>query len=172
MYTVDDKDLVVELTDIPPSDGGAPIPTLLASEHLLALAYYMSDPNPNWDGKTVKVVRPDRTVGSIAVVRFKQYSAVLFGHPNDEVLSGHPLYERGLKEYMSCEVKHSSWIRSLERVNSVHPSHSPSHFESDRHFILAFHDSTFECVADGYSASVEKGTMAEVIARVCPEIAT
>lgn len=34
--------------------------------------------------------------------------------------------------------------------NAVHPSHLPESYSAYRHFILAFHDSTFECVAKGY----------------------
>jgi hypothetical protein len=34
-------------------------------------------------------------------------------------------------------------------MNRVHPEHNASRFGSLRHFVLTFHDNTFECVADG-----------------------
>jgi hypothetical protein len=71
------------------------------------------------------------------------------GAPNNEALSGHPLYSRGLGYYGIYEIIESSWIRSLERMNRVHPSHKPRHFEELRHFVFTFHDDTFECVARG-----------------------
>jgi hypothetical protein len=40
-------------------------------------------------------------------------------------------------------------LLSFERMNRVHPSHKPQHFEGLRHFVFTFHDDTFECVARG-----------------------
>lgn len=46
-------------------------------------------------------------------------------------------------------------------MNAVHPYHHSGRFhEGKRHFVLAFHDSTFECVAEGYAISVHVGSMA------------
>ena len=53
----------------------------------------------------------------------------MFGPPNDEAFDGHPLARRGLRPYGAFEVTHSSWIRQLEQMNSVHPHHSPPLFE-------------------------------------------
>jgi hypothetical protein len=41
----------------------------------------------------------------------------------------------------------SSWVRQLERMNSVHAHHDASKFARLTHYVIAFHDSTFECVA-------------------------
>jgi len=38
-------------------------------------------------------------------------------------------------------------------MNAVHPRHSDAHFAALRHFVLTFHDATFECVAASYSVS-------------------
>jgi|GEM_PF-5619373 len=35
----------------------------------------------------------------------------------------------------------------MERMNSVHPAHTKEMFNSLRHFIFGFHDSTFEILA-------------------------
>jgi len=67
--------------------------------------------------------------------------------PNDEALNAHPLYGRGLRDYEFAEVENSLWMAELEQANRVHPDHSPRSFADLRHFILPFHDSTFECVA-------------------------
>lgn len=69
----------------------------------------------------------------------------MFGPPNDEAFAGHPLADRGLNPYSVAEVQRSSWIRGLERMNSVHARHSRERFlEHKRHFVFAFHDSTFK----------------------------
>ena len=94
------------------------------------------------------MVSENGTVESAALVRFEFVRAVMFGPPNDEAFSGHPLADRGLPPYGAFEVLESSWIRRLERINAVHPNHRPEHFADDRHFVLAFHDEVFECVAN------------------------
>jgi hypothetical protein len=48
----------------------------------------------------------------------------------------------------------SPWIAALERRNRVHRLHDPERFASRRHFILPFHDSTFECIADVVEATL------------------
>jgi hypothetical protein len=83
----------------------------------------------------------------MAVIRFAGRCAHLFGPPNDEAFDGHPLASRGLHPYGSFRIRRSSWIRSLERMNAVHPHHRPDPFRELQHFVLSFHDSTFECVA-------------------------
>ena len=42
------------------------------------------------------------------------------------------------------EIRESSWIRRLERMNAVHPYHKPEHFVDYRHFVFAFHDRTLK----------------------------
>ena len=44
MYSVDEKDTIVSLSDIPRPDAGAPRPVILATEHFVAVAYYAVGP--------------------------------------------------------------------------------------------------------------------------------
>jgi hypothetical protein len=50
-------------------------------------------------------------------------------------------------------------------MNSVHPRHRPEHFKSYRHFVLAFHDSTFECIAEGYATELASGPLNRLAAQ-------
>jgi hypothetical protein len=70
MYTVDDRDRVVELTDVPQSSVGAPCPVVVASEHELIIAYFLQEIPSDWDGTTVRVVGVDSTGEPAATVRF------------------------------------------------------------------------------------------------------
>ena len=89
------------------------------------------------------------TVGKYAIVHFPLCSVFTYGSPNDEALSGHPLYGKGLQFYSVHQVENSSWIALLERRNSVHPSHDRQRFLQDkRHYVFTFHDSTLECVVN------------------------
>ena len=165
MYTVDDRDQVIELRDVPQSSIGAPCPIVLSAEHSLLVAYFVQDTPSGWDGATARVVGVETAGEPAAIVRFARPYASVFGPPNDEAFSGHPLAHKGLHPYAAFEVKASSWIRALERMNAVHPYHQPQHFARYRHLVLAFHDTTFECVAEGYTWEVTVGPLNELVAR-------
>lgn len=108
------------------------------------------------------VVSPT-TKASIGIVRFKNYLNFKFGSPNDETLEGHPLYKNGLEPYSAFTVENSTWIGDLEKQNSVHERHDPALFKKYKHFILTFHDSTFECVAVNYDVFEKTGRLYTVI---------
>lgn len=162
MYQASGDERVVELQDVPQSSVGAPCPLILSDEHSLVLAYYVQDTPDGWDGTTVRVVGYDKSSEPAALIHFSSCYARLFGPPNDEAFSGHPLAARGLRPYSANLVENSPWIRALERMNAVHPYHNPQVFARWKHFILAFHDTTFECVADGYSVHLRRGALADL----------
>jgi hypothetical protein len=145
MYTAS-KDQPRELTSLPRSCPGAPLPLLIADEHSLFLGYHLVE-GPEDHGLEPPCL----------VVKFERPYAHMMGPPNDEAFSGHPLAARGLRPYAVFENSGSSWIASLERMNSVHPYHDPQAFEQLKHYIFSFHDSTFECIAKSFSVSKHRG---------------
>lgn len=162
MYQVDSRDKVVELEGAPQSSVGAPTPVMLSDEGKVLLAFHLQNTPEDWDGTTCRIVRHD-SEEPLAIVEFKWCHASMFGPPNDEAFSGHPLADRGLDPYGAYEVLDSSWIRQLERMNSVHEYHKPERFWERHHYIFAFHDSTFECVADGLHVTKTFGSMESII---------
>jgi len=161
MYPVN-TDRVVELADVPQSSVGAPLPRIVADEHMCLVGFYLEDRDPNWDGSSVRVIDAATSDEPVAVVTFPRFWATMFGPPNDEAFAGHPLRNRGLRPYGAYEVLDSSWIHQLERMNSVHPHHRRERFLELRHFILSFHDSTFECVAPRYEITQHAGPLDRV----------
>ena len=159
MYPVDGKDRVVELEGVPQSSVGAPLPVVLSDEHKVLLAYIIQETPPGWDGTTIRVVDPSTAGEPLALIEFTSYWSFMFGPPNDEAFHGHPLASRGLHPYGAFQVENSSWVRQLERMNAVHPYHKPERFERLKHFVFAFHDSTFECVAEGFAVSEHEGSL-------------
>lgn len=159
MYQVDEKDKVIELKEIPQSSVGAPLPIILSDEHTILLAYLLENMPENWDGSTIKIVDYETQDEPLAIVKFNRYASFMFGNPNDEAFSGHPLFERGLQPYAVFEIENSSWLRNLEKMNSVHPYHKPENFQKYKHFVFAFHDSTFECVAESFDISIHEGSL-------------
>jgi hypothetical protein len=163
MYEVDEGDRVRELRDLPQSSVGAPIPFVCIDEFTVVLAYYVQDTSPGWDGSWVRIVSASEADEPIAIVRFTLCYAHIFGPPNDEAFAGHPLAGRGLHPYGVFEIDNSSWIRQLERMNSVHRCHRPERFWKLRHLIFAFHDSTFECVCDGFDVTLAQGSIRSIV---------
>lgn len=43
MYPIDERDVVVELNDVPKPRGGAPMPLVLADDVILVLSYFLQE---------------------------------------------------------------------------------------------------------------------------------
>jgi hypothetical protein len=132
---------------------------VVADEHHLSVIYYVQNIPENWDGTSARVVGPTAEGEPYAIVSFVRQKAYYHGSPNDEAFSGHPLSKRGLTPYGAFEIKNSTWIRQLMEMNRVHPHHKDESFSACRHFVLSFHDSTFECVASSYSLKTGSGSI-------------
>jgi hypothetical protein len=61
-------------------------------------------------------------------------------------------------------VVNSEWITAQERINSVHRRHRGGWHERLTHYVFSFHDETFECLAEGYTAQRYVGSPRAVLA--------
>ena len=138
MYPVDQKDSVVALAELPTPTAGAAEATLVANEDTLRIAYYV------YGGDD-----------AVALVVFSGLAAHYLGPPHVDAVDRHPLHPRGVDIYGAFEVHDSSWIRELRQISGRHIDR--------RHFILAFHDTTFECIARGFTTSLHRRHPADVI---------
>lgn len=145
-----------------PWDTGAPMPQVLSSGHVVLLLYSVAEPDPDWDGTYVNVIDAAGAHG-LAIVQFKHCIIHKFGGPNDEVFSGHPLYERGLEPYGAHVVENSSWISEQQTINKVHSRYSPERWEGLKHYLLLFHDEVFECIAKGFAINSKRTTFPEAL---------
>lgn len=134
-------------------DTGTPLPTLLQSDNDTLLFFLLSD--------------DDQNVGQI---EFERCRSTSFGSPGDETFKGHPLYGSGFEPYRPMEVLNSPWITQLQKIDSVHPRHDPAVFGSAKHFLLPFHDTTFECVARSFQASRTPGPLSEAVRRAVTQL--
>lgn len=161
MYEVDERDVVVPLEDVPQSSIGAPLPFVIADEGCVVLAYYIENGSRPLAG-IPRIAGPIDSDEPVAIVRFDRGSH-MFGPPNDEAFSGHPLSGRGLKPYGAFRIKDSSWIRKLERMNLVHAKRRPERYRKLQHLVFTFHDSTFECVCEGFDVRIGQGSIHDVL---------
>lgn len=164
MFSLSHSEKVVSLEGFPQSSIGAPCPAVIATEHSLALIFFVEEQDPAWDGTSVRVVGLE-TSGEIgAVIQFERPSIHTLGPPNDEAFGGHRLAKKGLEPYGAFEVINSEWIQLLEKMNSVHHRHNRERFlEGKRHFIITFHDSVFECVACSYGVKLMPGSVKDLL---------
>jgi len=146
---------------------GAPLPHLV-SGHRTFVAFYLSRRNPGFDGTNPRMRRPDVDEG-IGVVEFVGATAVKMGPPNDEVLRGHPLWERGLQFYTPHLVHNSPWLREIVDINRVHDRFNEERWRDTNHYLFTFQDEILECIANGTLVRVEPGTMSEVVGRLAAE---
>lgn len=118
-----------------------PVPTLLRCE--------TGSPDPlliqtEGDAYLTFSLYEERERGAI---RFKRCQSAKFGYPNNEALSGHPLYRFGLILYDLQLVRNSPWLEEIKKMNRVHRSHDDSLHPHLNHYVFPLHDSTFECIA-------------------------
>lgn len=149
-YAIDELDTVLPI-DLPPMNTGAPAPHVTGDGRTIRLEYN-EHADVNWDNP----LPPD---SSIVTVIFERAIALYLGYPNEEVIRSHPLFDRGLQWYGFYHIISSSWIRAMERANRIHDRHSPELFARENHYLITFHDSTFECVAGGYAYSRRPGEL-------------
>ena len=152
---------------------GAPLPHVVSAGSRTILIYLLDEPDPNWDGSQVEVVDPTAGAGrSLGLVEFEGCYLFQFGGPNDEVFAGHRLSGRGLSGYGAYLVENSAWIAEQMRINSVHSRYEPTHWSEYRHYVLAFHDEMFECIARGHRVEVIRESFAAALRRATNRLTT
>ncbi|MCG7980675.1 MAG: hypothetical protein N0E58_21430 [Candidatus Thiodiazotropha endolucinida] len=109
------------------------------------------------------------TDAGTAIVEFKGCLVSKFGHPNDEAAAGIPKYRELEVAYGICEVMNSTWVRELEEDNNH--SFPNTDYSSFRHFLIFFHDSTFECIAKDIMLSLSEQPYSEIINELGSRIA-
>jgi hypothetical protein len=137
--------------DMPAWDIGAPLPHLFQTDNRTFLIFILRDADTNSEVTSEDVWRAGGRPDWLAVVTFQRCICTKMGSPNDEVFQGHPLHGKGFKGYSAMTVENSKWIRELEAINAVHRYYRPEAWRELKHYVLPFHDCTFECVACGFT---------------------
>ena len=112
----------------------------------------------------------------VAVLHCEHCVMSKFGYPNDEGFPEHPLYEIGLDESGSSvlEIVDSHWTvevtdqleASARRIHGDRYEESWSSRPDLRHFIVALHEKTFECIAKSMTVELFTETFESAIAHV------
>jgi hypothetical protein len=164
---------VSPIQGFPQSSVGAPCTALFSTVNSLTLFFYLQQSEPNWDGASDQIGAAESEGKEIAIINFECPSMHIFGPPNDGIFSDHRLAPKGLRSYGAFEVFKSAWIAQLEKMNEVNPRHNRARFMADKnHFIIAFHDSTFECIAKGYQIEYRNGSIKKLLQSYVDSLST
>ncbi len=131
-------------------------PVVMAVDEQLVFSFNAMQATP--DGR--------RNDAGRAVIKVKPCLAFKFGHPNDEALPGHPLYDRGFEGAAVYEVLESSWITELARQNRVPFPNSDLSVRGVRHFLFSFHESTLEVLANDLDVSLSDEPFKVIVDRM------
>lgn len=112
----------------------------------------------------VRMKEDKRETAGTGVIEILGCSITKFGYPNDEALGGHPLAKKGLRSYGVFEVLRSSWVRAKTEQNRVCFPRTPD--SKQRHFVLTFHDSTFECIADDLRPTLSTEPFEQILRQI------
>lgn len=161
-----------DISDFPFAwDIGAPLPHVIADDYRTFLLFYLSVPDPNWDGTYVTVKNPaSEAVEHLALVEFVRPVAFRMGTPNDEVLESHPLSGKGLDSNTAQIVRNSRWITELEMMNKAHQGYREETWRQLMHYVFWFHDSTFECVAESYRVEAHQTSVSQLLTEACKRL--
>ncbi|MGE5370593.1 MAG: hypothetical protein ACM3QZ_01255 [Solirubrobacterales bacterium] len=157
------KETAIECEWVVPWDTGAPLPHVVSNGHRNFLAYYVNDSHPRWDASLFPDTESyDEGRDLIAVVEFDWCYSFKFGGVNDETWPGHPLYNRGLDGYGAHIIKNSRWLNEEREIQASHRCFDADHWDNMKHYFLAFHDESFECIARGFNFEVTRDNMDNV----------
>ncbi len=109
---------------------------------------------------------PDDPDGRCVVLTWTGCQFASMAPPNDEALSGHRLWIKGLQGLLWLGIVHDSeLISGLELQNGVHPMPRGSLFESLTHYLLPLKECVVEVVARDLEVHRIGGTTVEAAVR-------
>jgi hypothetical protein len=152
-------------------DTGAPCPHLLQADNRTFLVFFLLDVDPTWDGTWVRVRHPDSPEAQkLAVVEFEGYICTKMGLPREDAFDVHPLYGKGFVPYRAMSVENSAWVKELETIMAVDHAFKAECWRELKHYIFPFHDSTFECIALGFTVETFHMGFPRLLSELCQRL--
>jgi len=148
---------------------GAPLPILLTSDYKLFLIFCVQD-KVDWSNEQQMAQRFEKLFDQRCVVTFLGCADTRFGCPNEEVWHGHYLDGHGQDGNEAQIVVHSPWLNEVMAINSVHSDYRPERWTDKKHYIFWFHDTTFECLAEGLTWEVVTEPIDQILVKLTKEL--
>jgi hypothetical protein len=140
------------------------MPTLISGSRTW-LAFSRNNPQPSGSLAESHERDTGHDVG-VGIVEFFHVRAVQMGSASNETLHGHPLFGSGLEYYSAHVVENSRWIEDQKSIDSAHPRYRQETWAKYVHYLLAFHDGTFECIATGFDPEETNESLTTAVSRL------
>ena len=134
---------------------GAPQPSVISHEQAGTYVVYFAEASEPattraFDDSSTSQAMDAEQAQIFGILTFVRPGELLFGGPNDEALHKHRLHGRGLSAYAVHEVFNSRWAALSWNYNVAvgKPGNT-----RQRHFLVAFHDSMLEVLADDMTSA-------------------
>jgi hypothetical protein len=142
----------------PQWETGAPLPQVFANGIKTYLTYLVQVHDASWDGTYITGINPSADqVYTFALIEFNA-DTFRFGLAGDEVHSGLPLWNKGLKHYSAHIIENSSWLKELKRIHKTHPHYDEARWKNKKHYCFLFHDDIFEIIATDFRIETHETT--------------
>ena len=164
------SETVLGLGDVPRPSVEAPCPIVLADDDHLFVLYVLQSKPEGWYDSWVKMISSDSEGEPFVIIVFQHPLAYYHGTLEDEALHGQPLSRRGLRPHGAFEIENSPWREALFKMRRMQAAHRIENYHLYRHFVLAFRETTFECLAESYSILIGNGSLPEAAARVLADM--
>lgn len=106
------------------------------------------------------------SLSSFILVRYKWDQQV------NETLDGHPLFRSGLEYYSAHVAENSPWIEEQKSIDSVRRRYREEHWARYVHYLLAFHDEIYECIATGFKTEETNESLTAAVSRLAATAVT
>lgn len=137
---------LIEQKNIFTIDWGAPTPTILAKESKLLLLFYGA-----YDDED-EIYLPKQKLNILTFHFIAQYT---WSSVSNENIYFHPYSSFGLESCGFYILEDSDEIKRLkQKINA-----KSSRWDNQKHFILTFYDSMFECIAENYEVEQKISTI-------------
>lgn len=103
---------------------------------------------------------------STAILSFSGCAACRLGSPNDETISGHPLFGKGIDVGGAYTVVNSHWLIELEKINAKHDQFSLGEWQNKNHYLILFKNNTFDCIANSVIIDVLRLSLPGALGKV------
>jgi hypothetical protein len=125
----------------------ASMPHLMVCDNRALLAFLQDNPDVKRDDSYI-TVKNNSNEGpeELVLVEFEGSISARLEARKDEAFDGHPPDMKG-----------------LEAISSGHRMYDPENRGDRQHFILYFHDSTFECLARSFKVQTHRMSMKEML---------
>ncbi|WP_372366357.1 hypothetical protein [Candidatus Uabimicrobium sp. HlEnr_7] len=153
LYKALGEEYAIMVDDFPLKwSSGTPGPILLTHAWKTFLIFYVGEENEF--GKNYIELDGEGHKEKMALVEFDRCLIAKLGAPNDEVFCDHPLEGRGADSFDTVQiVMNSSWLASIEKINSGHSCYNPFHWKYYIHYIFWFKEDIFECITMDYKVT-------------------